>query len=55
MQISGNTVLITGGSTDIGYPMAEYFLKAVYQCFPGRTQSKFSTDERRMVDSKPNL
>jgi uncharacterized oxidoreductase len=28
MEISGNTVLITGGATGIGYAMAESFLKA---------------------------
>jgi len=27
MEISGNTVLITGGATGIGYAMAEYFLE----------------------------
>ncbi len=28
MEISGNTVLITGGATGIGYAIAEYFLEA---------------------------
>ena len=28
MKISGNTVLITGGATGIGYAMAESFLEA---------------------------
>ncbi|HEX7574246.1 MAG TPA: SDR family NAD(P)-dependent oxidoreductase [Bacteroidota bacterium] len=28
MTISGNTVLITGGATGIGYAMAEFFLEA---------------------------
>ncbi len=28
MEISGNTLLITGGATGIGYAMAEAFLKA---------------------------
>lgn len=28
MNISGNTVLITGGATGIGYAIAEYFLEA---------------------------
>ena len=28
MEISGNTVLITGGATGIGYAMAESFLQA---------------------------
>ena len=28
MEISGNTVLITGGATGIGYAMAKFFLEA---------------------------
>jgi len=28
MEISGNTILITGGATGIGYAMAEAFLEA---------------------------
>jgi len=29
MEMSGNTVLATGGATGKGFAMAEYFLKAV--------------------------
>jgi uncharacterized oxidoreductase len=52
MQISGNTVLITGGSTGIGYAMAESFLEAgseVIIC--GRREERLLEAQR----SRPGL
>ena len=45
MQLSGNTVLITGGSSGIGYAMAEAFLAA------GSTVAVCGRDEGRLRDA----
>lgn len=48
MEISGNTVLITGGATGIGYALAEFFLEAqdeVIIC--GRREEKLLEAQRK--------
>lgn len=52
MRLSGNTVLITGGSSGIGYAMAEAFLRA------GSTVVVCARGERRLNEAQtrhPNL
>lgn len=46
MQLSGNTILITGGSSGIGYAMAEAFLKQ------GNTIAICARNQRRLDDAK---
>ena len=46
MQLSGNTVLITGGATGIGYAMAEAFLDA------GSTVAICGRTETRLLDAR---
>jgi uncharacterized oxidoreductase len=48
MRLSGNTVLITGGPSGIGYAMAEAFLEA------GSTVIICARDERRLIDAHHN-
>lgn len=48
MRLCGNTVLITGGSSGIGYAMAEAFLDA------GSAVVICARDERRLADAKQN-
>jgi len=51
MEISGNTILITGGATGIGYAMAEAFLKAkneVIIC--GRREEKLLEAQKKHPD-----
>lgn len=49
MQISGNTVLITGGATGIGYAMAESFLKS------GNEVIICGRREERLLEAQRNL
>ena len=46
MQLSGNTVLITGGATGIGYAMAEAFLEA------GSTVIICGRREKRLLEAR---
>lgn len=46
MRLSGNTVLITGGSSGIGYAMAEAFLEA------GSTVVVCARGEQRLIEAK---
>jgi len=39
MQLSGNTILITGGATGIGYALAEAFLRAGSEVIPTPSRS----------------
>lgn len=48
MKISGNTVLITGGATGIGYSLAERYLKA------GSEVIICGTREERLMEAKEN-
>ena len=46
MEISGNTILVTGGSTGIGYALAESFLAATgMSCTICRTVASYSEKE----------
>jgi uncharacterized oxidoreductase len=51
MKITGNTILITGGATGIGYAMAESFLEAgneVIIC--GRRENRLLEAQKKHPD-----
>ncbi|MGD1045357.1 MAG: SDR family NAD(P)-dependent oxidoreductase [Bacteroidota bacterium] len=51
MEISGNTVLITGGATGIGYAMTEAFLEAKNQVIIcGRREEKLFEAQKKHLD-----
>ena len=51
MEISGNTVLITGGATGIGYAMAESFLDAKNQVIIcGRREERLLEAQKKHLD-----
>ncbi|HUK26799.1 MAG TPA: SDR family NAD(P)-dependent oxidoreductase, partial [Candidatus Acidoferrales bacterium] len=53
MDLSGNTVLVTGGATGIGRALAEEFAEAGSQVIIcGRRKSKLQTAERQLLSLK---
>ena len=53
LDLSGNTVLVTGGATGIGYALAKEFAEAGSQVIIcGRRKSKLQTAERQLLSLK---
>jgi uncharacterized oxidoreductase len=51
MKITGNTILITGGATGIGYAMAESFLEAGNEVFIcGRRENMLLEAQKKHPD-----